>query len=198
MHTACTACCDDDGLCPCYQIISRLHVQKNGTCHLILLIADQLHCGGKLHYRDTTVDDFITQGTHDLSAGIILARMHSLSGGSASVRRDHCAVCVLVKHNAQLIQPFDRIRCLHDQLFQKLRPCRKMPAAKCIKIMLYRRIIFFIRCLNAALCHHCICIADTKLRHDHNIRACLMCLNCCGSTCSAAADDKHIHIIIEL
>ena len=198
MHTARAAGRDDDRLRSCHQIIAGLHVQENGTCHLIFLVADQLDCRSKFYDRNTAVDDFITQRPHDLCSGVVLARMHSLSGCSAAVRRDHRPVRILIKHDSQLIQPLDRIRRLHDQLLQKLRSCSKMPAAKCIEIMLYRRVIFFVRCLDTAFRHHCICIADAKLCHNHDIRSRLMCLDRCRSTCSAAADDEHIHVIVNL
>ena len=73
-----------------------------------------------------------------------------------------------------------------------------MSAAKCIEIMLYRRVIFFVRCLDTAFRHHCVGIADAKLCHNHDIRSRLMCLDRCRSTCSSAADDEHIHVIVNL
>ena len=122
--------------------------------------------------------------------------MHSLPGGSAAVRCYHVALFIFVEHNAKLVQPLNSIRCFHYESAKKFRPCGKMAAAKRIQIMLYRRIILLVRSLNAALCHHCVRIANAQLCHNHNICACLMSLDCSRGTCASASDDKDIHIII--
>ena len=53
--------------------------------------------------------------------------------------------------------------------------------------MLCWRIIFLICCLDTTLCHHGVGITDTKLGNDHYVCACLVCLNCCRCTGTAAA-----------
>ena len=43
MHTSCTTCSNDHSLCTGYHIISCLHIQKNCTSNLSLVIFDQLY-----------------------------------------------------------------------------------------------------------------------------------------------------------
>ena len=122
--------------------------------------------------------------------------MHSLSGSSTAVCCDHCSVFCLIKLNAKVVQPFDRIRSFHYKSFYQFRFCSKMSAAEAIQIMLYRRIVLFVSCLDTTFSHHCIGITDTKLCNDHNVSTCIMCFDCTGRTCTAAADHKYIYIII--
>ncbi len=198
MQTSRAARCDDNGLCPCHKIVVCLHVQQDGSGRLPSVILDQLNSGGEFHHRDLTVQHLVPQRTHDLSAGIILTGMHSLSGGSSAMGRHHPAVRILVKHDSQLIQPLDRIGGLHNEPPEKLRPCGKMSAAESVKVMLYRGIIFLVGSLDAALGHHGIGVADAKLRHDHDVCSGLMSLDGRGCSRSAASDDQHIHIVIHL
>ena len=109
--------------------------------------------------------------------------------------RYHTPVCVLVKHNAKLVQPFDRVGSFHYETFYQLRLCSEVSAAERIQIMLNRRIIFLIRRLDTAFRHHRVGVADTKLGHDHHVSACV---DGAGGTCSAAADHKYIYVIIYL
>ena len=122
--------------------------------------------------------------------------MHSLSGGTAAVGGDHISLCVLVKHNTQLVQPLNRVRGFHNQSSQQFRPCCKMSAAESIQIVLYRGVIFLVCCLDTALCHHGVGITDTQFCDDHNVCACLVSFDRSGRTCSAAADHQHVHVII--
>ena len=41
-----------------------------------------------------------------------------------------------------------------------------MSAAEAVQIMLYRRIVFFVSCLDSTFCHHGVGITDTKFSHD--------------------------------
>ena len=112
--------------------------------------------------------------------------------------RYHTSVCILIKHNAKLIQPFDRIRRFHYETFYQFRPCGKVSAAKAVQIVLNRRVVLLICRLDTAFRHHRIGVADTKLRHDHNISACVVGFDGTGGTCAASADHKYVHIIINL
>ena len=109
---------------------------------------------------------------------------------------DHPSIFILIKHYAQIIEPLDGVRRFHDQPLQQFRPCGKMSAAESVQIMLDRRIIFLVRRLDAALCHHGVGVADPKLGDDHHIRPGFICLNSRGSACAAAADHQHVHVII--
>ena len=122
--------------------------------------------------------------------------MHSLSGSSATVCGYHSSISVFIKFNTQFVQPFDRIRCFHYQSLYQFRFCCEMSAAEAVQIMLYRRVIFFICCLDSAFSHHGVGITDTQFGNDHNICACVMCFDGTGRTCSTATDNEYIHIII--
>ena len=196
MHPSCASGGNDHGLGPCHQIIAGLQVLKNRSCHLAFLILDQFHCSGKFHHRNLPVQHFIPQGPHDLRSGVVLAGMHPLSGSSAAMGGDHPSIFIFIKHYAQFIEPLDGVRRFHDQPLQKFRPCGKMSASKSVQIMLDRRIIFLVRRLDAALCHHGVGVADPKLGDDHHIRSGFICLNGCGSACAAAADHQYVHVII--
>ena len=198
MHPSRASGGDDHGFGPCHQVITGLQILQDCSRNLAFLVLDQFHCSGKFHYRDLPVDHFIPQGPHDLRPGVVLTGVHSLSGSSAAVGGDHPSVFIFIKHYAQVIEPLDGVRRLHDQPLQKFRPCGKMSAAKSVQIMLDRRIIFLVRRLDAALCHHGVGVADPKLGDDHYIRPGFICLNSRGSACAAAADHQHVHVIIYL
>ena len=111
---------------------------------------------------------------------------------------NHLSIFFFIKFNTQLIQPFNGIRCFHDQTFYQLRSSCKMSAAETVQIMLYRRIVFLISCLNAAFRHHGICVTDAQFGDDHNICTCIVCFNGTGRACTASADYQDIHIIVNL
>ena len=196
MQSSCSAGSNDNGLGSRHLILSGFHILEDSACHLSFVILNQLYSRGKIYHRNLTVPYLVAEHTHDLRSRIVLAGVHPLSGGSAAVCGNHPAVLVLIKHNAQVIEPLDCVRCFHNQAAQKLGSCRKMSAAEGVQIMLLRRIIFLIRSLDTALCHHGVGVTDTKLGHHHNVGTCLMRLDSCGRTGSAAADDQNIHIII--
>ena len=122
--------------------------------------------------------------------------MHSLSGSTAAVCGNHGSVFCFIKFNTKVIEPFDGIRSFHYQSLYQFWFCSEMSAAKTVQIMLYRRIVLFVSCLDTTFSHHCIGITDTKFCNDHNISTCIMCFDCTGRTCTAAADHKYIYIII--
>ena len=196
MHSSCAARCDDNRLCPCHRVIPCLHIEKNGACRLSLLILDNLYCRSKLYHRNLAVQYFVPKGTHNFRSGIILTCMHSLSGCTAAMGRYHTSVPILIKHDAKLVQPFDCVRRFHDKTFYQFRPCSKMSAPKAVQIMLYRGIIFLICCLDTAFCHHGIGVSNPKFCYDHHIGACIVGFDGTGRAGAAAADDKHVYIII--
>ena len=124
--------------------------------------------------------------------------MHPFAGGAAAVRCDHSAVGRFIKFNAEIIQPLNRLRSIAHKLCKQFSFCGIVPAAERIDKMDGGRIVWLIRRLNTALCHHGIGIAHAQLCDNHGFRAGIVRLNCRGSTCAAAADDKHIHIICHI
>ena len=124
--------------------------------------------------------------------------MHTLAGSAAAVGGNHFAVFILIEHNAQFIQPLDRIRGFHHQPPQQLGTGSEVTAAEGVQIVLHGRITGLVGSLNAAFCHHGIGIADTQLGDHHYIGAGLMRFDGRGSACSAAADDQNIHIVVDL
>ena len=198
VQTSRTAGGDDDGLCTCDHVVAGLHVEENSARYLALFVLDELNSRGKLNDRDAAVDNFVAQGTHDLCTGVVLAGVHSLSGGAAAVGGDHGAVFGLIEHNAELVQPLDGVRSFHNKAAQQFRAGSEVAAAERVEVMLNRGIVLFIGSLNAAFCHHRVRIADAQLCHDHDLRTCVVRLNSCGSTCAAAADDEHVGVVIDL
>ena len=112
-----------------------LHIKKNGTCSLTLRIQNDLDGSRKVHYRNASIEDFVTKGSHDLSTGIILCGMHPLSGGSAAVGGDHVALFIFIKFHSQVAEPLDSSRSVIYKLSHKLSFCREMTAAKCVHKM---------------------------------------------------------------
>ncbi len=110
---------------------------------------------------------------------------------------DHSAVFGLIEHDAELVQPLDRVRRFHDEAAEQLRTGSEVAAAEGVEIVLNRGIVLFIGSLNAAFCHHRVRITDAQLCHDHDLRTCVVRLNSCGSTCAAAADDEHVGVVID-
>ena len=163
---------------------------------MTLVVHDQFDCRSEIHYRNLTVQHFVTQGTHDLCTGVVLRSVHSLTGSTAAVGGDHVAFCVLIELNAQILQPFDAVRSLGNQLINQFLVRSKVTAAVAVKEVLCRRIVRLIRSLNAAFCHHGVCITDTQLGYDHNLFACVVRFDRSRCTSTAAADDEHVGFII--
>ena len=111
--------------------------------------------------------------------------------------RDHHAFFIFIKHHAEVVQPLDGQRPVVDQPLQQFRFVGIMAAAQSVEIMNSRRVIFLIRCLNAAFCHHRIGLAQFELRHQEHFCTSFICFDCCGSASAAAADDQDVHIIID-
>ena len=114
VQTSRTAGGDDDGLCTCDHVVAGLHVEENSARYLTLFVLDELNSRGKLNDRDAAVNNFVAQGTHDLCTGVVLASVHSLSGGAAAVGRDHRAVRRFIKLYAKAGQPLNGLRRFGD------------------------------------------------------------------------------------
>ena len=196
VKTSRTTCCDDNGFCLCYLVLASLHVLENSTCNLSLIVFDQLYCGRELDHRNTAVDDFITQCSHDLCSRVVTACMHTFSGSSAAVCCYHTAVLIFIKHNAQVFQPGDCIRSFHYELAEQFRSCSKVSAAECIEIMLCRGVVLFVCCLDSTFCHHGVCITNSQFGGNHNVCASLVSLDSCRRTCSTGTDNQYIYVII--
>ena len=110
----------------------------------------------------------------------------------------HCSVLFLIELYTQLIEPQDSLRSLCNKLCYKLRLCCEMSAAESVKEVYCRRIIGLVSSLDSALCHHSVCVAYTELCDDHCLYSGLVSLDSCGCTCSAAAYDEHICLIVRL
>ena len=180
VHSSCSAGCNDNCFCSCNGVIAGFHVKKNSTCSLSFFIFQKFYSGSKFYYRNAKVQNLVTDSTHDFRSGIILCSMHSLSGGSTTVRGDHGSIVFFVELNAKIIQPFNCIRSFHYKSLYQLWLCSKMSAAEAVQIMLYRRIVFFVSCLDSAFCHHGVGITDTKLGHDHYVGTCIVCFDGTG------------------
>ena len=64
--------------------------------------------------------------------------------------------------------------------------------------MLHGGVVGLVRRLDAALGHHGVGVADAQLGHDHHICPGLVGLDGCRGSGPAAADDQHIHVIVDL
>ena len=193
-----TAGGDDNRLRPCHLVLACLHVLEHGSRHLALVVFDQLHGRCEIHHRNLPVPDLVPQHPHDLRPGVILAGVHPLPGGAAAVGGDHPAVLILVKHDAQIVQPLDSVRRLHHQAAQKLRPGREMSASEGVQVMALGGVVLLICRLDAAFRHHGVGVADPELCHHHHIGPGRMCLYRCRGSRSSSADHQHVHVIIHL
>ena len=124
--------------------------------------------------------------------------MHTLAGRTAAVGRNHRAILILVKFDTEVRQPCNGFRRIADELCKQLTLCRKVTAAECIDKVNCGRVVRFVRRLNTALRHHRVRIPHTELGHDHDGCTGAVCFDCRSSTCTAAADDQHIGIVIGL
>ena len=111
---------------------------------------------------------------------------------------NHCAVRFLIELHAEIIKPLNSLGSVIYELIKQFGLCGKVTAAECVDIVLCRGIVRLIRSLNTALCHHCICVTDSEFCDNHSACAVIVSLDSCGCTCSAAADNKNINIIVNL
>ena len=124
--------------------------------------------------------------------------MHSLSGCTATVGGNHSSVSFLVKLNAKLGKPLNCLGSITHELGKQLSLSGKVSATECVNKVYCGGVVGLICRLNTALCHHCVCIAHTKLGNDHNISTRLVCLNSRRCTCSATADNENVCLVIGL
>ena len=198
VHTSRAAGCQNHALGARDAHFAGFHIQKHRACHMPLIILDQFDGGGEIHHRNAAVQHFIAQGTHDFRAGIVRRRVHALAGGAAAVGGDHGAVLGLIKFHAQFIEPFDRAGRIVYQLLHQFGAIAEVAAAHYVQIVLRGGIAGLIRRLNAALRHHGVGVANAQLGHDHHVRARFIGFDRRGGARAAAADDQHIHIVIDL
>ena len=198
VETSCTAGSDDNGLCLCYEVILGLKVLKNCACNLTLFVLDELNCCGELNNGNLTVQNLVANGSHDLRARVVLTSVHSLSGGSAAVGGDHIALCVLIEHNAEVVEPTDSVGSFHNETSEKLGTSGKVSAAESVEIVLNGRVVGLICSLDTALSHHSVSITNTELCNDHYVSARLVSLDRCRAACAAAADYENVNVIIYL
>ena len=198
MHTSRTARCYDYGLCLCNHKLFCFHIHQNRSCGFAVFIQNKFDCRCKVDNGNTAVQYLVTQSSHNFRTRIILCRVHSLARCAAAVRGNHRSVLCFIKLNAQIIEPLNCLGGIAYQFCQQLFLCREMSAAESVNKVDCRRIVFFIRRLDSALCHHCVCITDTQLCDNHCFRTGIIRLDCRRRTCAAAADNKYVNIIINL
>ena len=108
---------------------------------------------------------------------------------------NHGSVRCFIEFHAQVVQPLNGFGSVADQLCQKLSFGCIVSAAEGIHKVNGRRIVGLICRLNAALGHHGVGVAQTKLGYDHSLCAGTVGLNRRRSTGSASANNQHIHIV---
>ena len=198
METSCAAGCDDNGLCLCYEVVLGLKVLENCACNLTLFVLDELDRCGELNYGDLSVEDLVADGSHDLRARVVLTSVHSLTGGSAAVGGYHITVCVLIEHNAEVVEPTDSVGSFHNETAKELGASGKVSAAESVEIVLNGGVVGLVCSLDTALCHHGVCVADTELGNDHYVCARLVSLDSSRAACAAAADYENVNVVIYL
>ena len=198
VHSACAARGDDHAFCASNQNLFGFHIHQNGPAGFAFIVLNKFDCRGEINHRNLSVQHFVAESAHDFRAAVVLCRVHTFSGRAAAVGGDHNAARVLVELDAQIVKPFYGFRSVHNQFFQKLRFCREVAAAESVQIVLHRAVVGFVRRLNAALGHHGVGVADSKLCNDHNVCARLVCLYCRAGACSAAADNQNVNVVIRM
>ncbi len=196
VETACATSCHDDSFGFCHQNLASFHVQQNSASTLAVGILNQFDSCSEVHHRDLTVQDFVTESTHDFCAGVVLSCVHSLARSTATVGGDHATVFVLIELNAQFRQPTDGIGSFGNQLVQQVFLCGKVTATESIQEVLCRAIIFLIGSLNATFCHHGVGIAHTQFGDNHNVCTIVVSFDSGGSTGATTTDDQDIYIIV--
>ena len=196
MESACTACSDDNSLCTGNHDLLGLHIHKNSTGCLALIVENDLNCGCEINNGDLTVENLVTESLHYLSAGVVLTSVHSLSGCTAAVSCNHCAVGHLVELNAQLIEPLDSVGSVVNELVNQLMLALEVTAAVSVDIVDSRGVVGLVGSLNTAFSHHSVSVTDTELCNDHYVCAAIVSLDSCGRACSAAADNENVNIVL--
>ena len=74
-----TAGSDNNGLCTGDKEFLCLHVHKDSTRGSAVFVKDKLNCRREINDRNSAVENLVAEGAHDLGAGIVLCRVHSLS-----------------------------------------------------------------------------------------------------------------------
>ena len=73
-----------------------------------------------------------------------------------------------------------------------------MSAAEGVQEMPLGGVVLLVGRLDAALRHHGVGVADAQLGGDHHVCAALVSLNGRGSARAAAANDQHVHVVVNL
>ena len=198
VHSSRAACCDDNSLSSCDKELLSLHIHKNRTCSLTVLVLDDLDRGCEINNGDLSVLNLVTENSHDLCARVVLTSVHTLSGCTAAVGGYHCSVSFLIEHNAQVVEPLDTYGSVVNQLINELGNILEVTAAHNVEVVLRGAIVRLIGRLDTALCHHCVSVAVTELCNDHYVCAVLMSHNSRSRACSATADYEHVNIVVDL
>ena len=110
----------------------------------------------------------------------------------------HSAVRLLVKHNAEVVEPLYGAGSFGNELFKQLGNVLEVTASQCVKVVDSGGIAGLIGSLDAALSHHGVCVAVAELGNDHYVCAVLLCHYRRRGACSAAADDENVNIVVRL
>ena len=196
VQTTRTAGRDDDSLSACHEELLSLHIHEDSTSRPAVFVEDNLDRRREVDNGDTAVDDLVAESTHYLSARVVLRRVHTLAGGTAAVSCYHSAVGFLVELNAELVEPLNSLGSLCYELSDELGLSREVTAAESVEEVDSGRIVGLVSGLDSALSHHSVSVADTELGDYHSLHARLISLYSRGSTCSAAADDEHIGVVV--
>ena len=155
---------EDGRLGPDDLVLLGLHVHQHGAYTGSLIVHYELDSGGELHDLDLgSVPDLVPEGLHDLSARVVLGRVHPLAGCATSVDGDHCTVGVLVVHHPQLLVPLDHQGSVLDQGLNELRFVGEVAAAHDVQVMDGRRVLGFAGSLDATLGHHGVRVPEAQL-----------------------------------
>ena len=111
---------------------------------------------------------------------------------------DHGSIGGLVKLNAEVIEPLDRLGGVADELGEQLALGSEMAAAEGVEEVDGGRIVLLVGSLDAAFGHHSVGVADAELGDDHRLGARVVGFDGRGSARAAAADDEDVNVIFDV
>ena len=196
MQSACAAGTNDYRLCASNLDFLGFHVHQHRTCGMTFVVLDDFDCCGEVHHWDTAVKHLVAQSTHNFRAAVVLAGVHTFAACSAAVSGNHVAVGVFVKHYAEVAEPHYCVGCFVHQLFKQFGLCGEVTATECVEIVDCWAVVGFVRRLNTAFRHHRVGVADTQFGDNHYVCAVGVCHDCRACACTAAADHKHVGVVV--
>jgi hypothetical protein len=184
-----------------HDVLFRLHVVEQRAGALASVVEDELDRGRELDDRDvgSAIARLVTDGAHDFRARDVRGVVHALARRSAAMHGLEPAVGELGEVHAEVLEPLEDVRGLVHESLDEVRDVDEVAAAHDVEVVEVGRVLVPLGgALDAALRHHGVGVAVTKLGGDEDLGALFLGEKSRRGACAAAADDEDVGLHVDL